>query len=90
MRRQSVFDSQRQHIFDRTSAAAERLEAYCQAHLGSPTAVRRPQLLLRGQLWIALLRPSMEDGIVGIGATIEAALRAFDQQYLSRPARRDA
>jgi len=45
--------------------------------------MRRPQLSVRGGLWIALLGPSVEDGIVGIGPTVEAALQAFDTQYLA-------
>ena len=45
--------------------------------------MRRPQLFLRSELWIALLGPSIEEGIVGIGPTVEAALRAFDAQYLA-------
>jgi hypothetical protein len=66
-----------------TLAAMERMELYCAAHPGSPSAARRPQLLYRGQLWIALLCPNVEEGIVGIGQTVEAALRAFDAQYLA-------
>ena len=66
-----------------TLAAMERMETYCSAHQGSPSAARRPQLLYRGQLWVALLGPSVEEGIVGIGHTVEAALRAFDAQYLA-------
>jgi hypothetical protein len=53
------------------------------AHPGSPTVVRRPQLSRRGDLWIALLGPNVEKGIVGIGPTVDAALRAFDAQYLA-------
>ena len=64
-------------------AAMERMERYCAAHPGSPSAARRPKLLYRGQLWVALLGPSVEEGIVGIGPTVEAALRAFDAQYLA-------
>ena len=60
-----------------------RMELYCEAHPGSPSAARRPQLLYRGQLWVALLGPTVEEGIVGIGPTVEAALRAFDAQYLA-------
>jgi hypothetical protein len=44
--------------------------------------VRRPELFIRGDLWIALLGPNMEEGIIGIGPTVAAALRAFDAQYL--------
>jgi hypothetical protein len=52
--------------------------SYCVAHPGSPSAVRRPRLFFRSELWIALLGPSVEEGIVGIGSTVAAALRAFD------------
>ena len=61
----------------------ERMDLYCAAHPGSPSAARQPRLVYRGQLWIALLGPSVEEGIVGIGPTVEAALRAFDAQYLA-------
>ncbi len=61
----------------------EEMQLYRAAHPGSPSAVRQPRLFVRGQLWIALLGPSVEEGIVGIGSTIEAALRAFDAQYLA-------
>jgi hypothetical protein len=64
-------------------AALERMKRYCAANPGSPSAGRRPQLLYRGQLWVALLGPSVEEGIVGIGQTVEAALKAFDAQYLA-------
>jgi len=63
--------------------AMERMELYCAGHPGSPAAARRPQLLNRGQLWVALMGPSVQEGIVGIGPTVEAALRAFDAQYLA-------
>ena len=68
---------------DYALAAMEQMELYCAAHPGSPSAVRRPRLLVRGELWIALLGPSVEEGIVGIGPTVTAALRAFDAQYLA-------
>jgi hypothetical protein len=45
--------------------------------------MRRPQLSSRGDLWIALLGPNVEKGIVGIGPTVDPALRAFDAQYLA-------
>ena len=64
-------------------AAMEQMELYCQAHPGSPSAVRRPRLFVRGKLWVALLGPSVQEGIVGIGPTVTAALRAFDTQYLA-------
>ena len=75
---------------DYAFASTEQMELYCEAHPGSPSAVRRPSLFVRGELWIALLGPSVEEGIVGIGATVTAALRAFDAQYLAglRPSAR--
>jgi len=63
--------------------ALEQMKEYCVASPGSPAAVRRPQLFVRGELWIALLGPNLEEGIVGIGPTVAAALRAFDTQYLA-------
>ena len=71
------------HIMNHALAAIEQMELYCQAHPGSPAAVRRPRLFVRGDLWIALLGPSVEEGIVGIGPNVTAALRAFDAQYLA-------
>jgi hypothetical protein len=70
-------------VMDHAAAATEQMKLYCTAHPGSPSAVRRPRLFFRSELWIALLGPSMEEGIVGIGPTIGAALRAFDAQYLT-------
>jgi len=60
----------------------EKMKRYCDAHPQSPCALRRPQLLVRGGVWIALLGPSISEGITGFGYTVEAALRAFDAQYL--------
>jgi hypothetical protein len=74
---------QERHVLDATVAATERIEKYCTKNPGSPTAARRPQLLYRGKLWIALMGPTVEEGIVGIGPTVETALRAFDAQYLA-------
>lgn len=67
---------------DTARVAMERMELYCMAHPGSPTAVRRPRLLVRGEVWIALLGPNIEEGIAGFGNIVEAALRAFDAQYV--------
>ena len=64
------------------TAVLERAELYYSAHPASPSAVRRPKLCLRSGTWIALLGRSIPDGIVGLGSTVEAALRAFDLQYL--------
>ena len=86
--------SPRGRVLDYAAAAIEQMDLYCRAHPASPTAARRPRLFVRGELWIALLGPSVEEGIVGIGSTVVGALRAFDSQYLegfrapSEPARR--
>ena len=64
-------------------AVMEAMELYCKARPRSPSAVRKPQLINKGSLWIALLGPSIEKSIAGFGPTIDAALRAFDVQYLS-------
>ena|SRR5215468_10619820 len=74
----------RLRVVDYAAAASEQMKHYCATHPGSPSAVRGPQLLFRGELWIAVLGPSVEEGIVGIGPTVAAALRAFDAQYLVR------
>lgn len=83
MRRHGFLMEHGGHVLDQTSRAIERRDAYCTAHPRSPTALRRPRLLLRGELWVALLGPNIEEGILGIGSTIEAALRAFDSQYFA-------
>jgi hypothetical protein len=65
------------------TAVRERAELYYLAHPGSPSAVRRPRLIARSGIWVALLGPNVRNGIAGFGSTVEAALRAFDVQYLS-------
>jgi hypothetical protein len=64
-------------------AANQRAELYCQTHPGSPSAVRSPKVFFRSGVWIALLGRRVRDGIAGFGPTVEAALRAFDAQYLN-------
>jgi hypothetical protein len=65
-----------------TVAARQRAELYCELHPGSPSAIRAPKIFIKSGVWTALLGKSVRDGIAGFGPTIEAALRAFDQQYL--------
>jgi hypothetical protein len=65
------------------TVAQERAELYFSAHPRSPAAVRRPKLSTRSGLWIAMLGRSIEEGVVGFGPSVEAALRAFDVRYLS-------
>ena len=73
----------RRRVVDYAAASVEEMDQYLMEHPGSPSAVRRPQLFFRGDLWIALLGPNIEEGIVGIGSTVRAALRAFDVQYFA-------
>src|SRR6266404_5145041 len=88
MKKNNGHISRRRRVTDYAAAAMEQMELYCVARPGSPSAVRRPRLSFRSELWIAVLGPSVEEGIVGIGPTVVAALRAFDVQYLAglRPA----
>ena len=83
MKKNNGRNSRGRQVMDYALVAIEQMELYCQAHPGSPSAVRRPRLFVRGELWIAVLGPSVEEGIVGIGSTVTAALRAFDAQYLA-------
>ena len=48
-------------------------------------AVRRPRVSMRGDLWIALLGPTVEKGIVGIGSSVEAALHDFRHAIFGVP-----
>ena len=66
---------------DLARTALDGMESYCAAHPDSPSALRRPNLSFRNGLWIALLGPSVEEGIIALGDSVEAALRAFDAQY---------
>src|SRR4029077_12119106 len=66
------------HVADQTLAAMEEMEHYCAAHPGSPAALRRPGLSIRGRTFVALLGPTIEEGIAGFGDSVQAALRAFD------------
>jgi hypothetical protein len=83
MKKNSGHNSRGRQIMDYALVALEQMELYCEAHPRSPSAVRQPRLFVRGELWIAVLGPSVEEGIVGIGSTVTAALRAFDAQYLA-------
>lgn len=61
--------------------ATTELARYCRKHPKSPSAMRRPRLMLRGRSWVALLGYTLQDGVAGIGSTVSAALQAFDVQY---------
>jgi hypothetical protein len=67
----------------KTLGASERAELYYATHPGSPSAVRRPRLFVRTHMWVALLGRNIHEGMAGFGPTVEAALGAFDRQYLS-------
>ncbi len=64
-----------------TKKAVAEMERYCEEHPRSPTAIRRPRIMIRGRSCVALLGSTLEDGIAGIGSSVNAALRAFDLQY---------
>jgi len=64
-------------------AAKHRAELYYELHPGSPSAVRSPRIFIKSGVWTALLGKSIRQGIAGFGPTVEAALRAFDRQYLN-------
>jgi hypothetical protein len=67
---------------NRTARATEEMDQYCEAHPRGPAVVRRPQLFARGNNFVVLLGRSVAEGIVGFGATVPSALRAFEHQYL--------
>ena len=72
----------RPRAVDQTLAAMQEMERYCAAHPNAPVSLRHPRLFIRGRTFIALLGPSIEGGVVGFGDSVEAALRAFERQYL--------
>ena len=63
--------------------AAREMEDYCILHSRTPAAVRPPRISKRRGTWIALLGPSINDGIAGFGPDISAALEAFNRNYLA-------
>jgi hypothetical protein len=66
---------------DQTLMAMREMERYCTTHPNTPVSLRHPRLLIRGRTFVALLGPSIEEGIAGFGDSVQAALRAFDRQY---------
>lgn len=63
--------------------AVLEVEQYFTDHPGSPSAVRRPKIFREGDTFIVLLGRDVQHGIVGLGNTVENALRTFDLQYWS-------
>lgn len=61
--------------------AMQEMERYCTTHPNTPVSLRHPRLFIRGRTFVALLGPSIEEGIAGFGESVQAALRAFDRQY---------
>ena len=61
--------------------AVLQVEQYLVDHPGSPSAVQRPKIFREGDIFIVLLGRDVQHGIVGLGNTVENALRAFDLQY---------
>lgn len=67
-----------------TSDAVAQAERYFAAHPGSPSAIRRPVLLPRSGKWVAILgNGARAESTAGSGETVEAALQAFDAQWLA-------
>lgn len=60
---------------------ALEIEQYRVNHPESPSAVRRPKVFRQGDTFVVLLGRDLQNGIVGLGNTVESALRAFDLQY---------
>lgn len=73
------------HEPSKTALTVREMDSYFMRHPGSPAAVRRPHLYVAGATFVALLGPNIQEGIVGLGMTIEAAFRAFDLEYLKGP-----
>ena len=61
--------------------AVLQVEQYFVDHPDSPSAVRRPKIFREGDTFIVLLGRDVQHGIVGLGNTVENALRTFDLQY---------
>jgi hypothetical protein len=52
--------------------------------------VRKPKVFRQGDTFIVLLGRDLQHGIVGLGNTVESALRAFDLQYCNALRPREA
>jgi hypothetical protein len=65
-----------------TDGAGLRVKQYFANHPGSPSAVRQPKVLRQGKTFFVLLGRDVQHGVVGLGNTVENALRAFDLRYL--------
>jgi hypothetical protein len=63
-------------------AIQDRVELYYAANPGGAAARRRPRVTKQGGTWVVILGPNVTQGVVGIGNTVEGALRAFDTQYV--------
>lgn len=55
--------------------------------LRRPSTMYRPTLTQDGDMFIALLGPNLQEGVVGVGETPQKAMQAFDLAWKS-PARR--
>ena len=63
------------------NGAALLVEQYFIDHPDSPSAVRRPKVFREGDTFIVLIGRDVQHGIVGLGNSVQNALRAFDLQY---------
>lgn len=77
----------KQHAHSREEEQALQVEiefsTYCEQHPGGPAAVRHPTICCRGKTWTVILGANLQEGIVGLGNTLGAALADFDRQYLN-------
>ena len=65
-------------------AIEQETQFYLAAHPTGPAAHRHPHVMKQSGVWLAL-EPNAQMDILGVGPTIEAALAAFDREYLNHP-----
>ena len=61
--------------------ASEAIQVAAAQH-GRPSAVFRPSLGPDGDMWCALYGENLAVGVAGFGPTPEAAMAAFDQEWV--------
>jgi len=76
---------------DQTLMAMREMERYCAAHPGAPVSLRHLDSSFAGAPLSRYSAQVLVKGIAGFGDTVQAALRAFDRQYLCSltPAQRE-
>jgi hypothetical protein len=56
-------------------------ESYLRAYALTPASRLRPKLGMNGDIWLAVVGPSVQEGVTGFGSSPVAALRAFNRNY---------